>query len=229
MIIEETNPKAKVKDVYVIEFTRSRIFWSVVIGILILTFIFTFGYWTGTYNSKVVKTESLVGSKEDSLLKDIVDVEKKDSSNILDAKKGEANKEVSIDLSDVKKNDNQENIVSKQDSLSGLSQDKTSISGNKTLKDVKKEKVINKTKSIEDKKNMPKKGKFSIQLASFNSKSKALSLKEKLAKDGHKPYIIHSGNLYKVRIGDYSNYNEAANALSNLMKNLKIKDAYIIK
>ncbi|HOJ49411.1 MAG TPA: SPOR domain-containing protein [Spirochaetota bacterium] len=239
MIIEDNikqqdMPKAKVKDLYVIEFTKSRILWSIVIALLILTFIFTFGYWTGSYNTRVDKKLndiSLVGSKDD-IMKDMIEIEKNDESAKLQKNESKANNDKSnlFAVNTESENsikDSKTDVKQKIGSTESLSKVESQRVNLKKVNDINqgKKSVINKSNSVKKTDNK----KFFIQFASFNSKDKAIKLKENLHNKGYNASIVQSGGLYKVRIGGFSDYNSAANTVSKVMQEFKVKDAYIIK
>jgi DedD protein len=78
-----------------------------------------------------------------------------------------------------------------------------------------------------------KKGKFTLQIASFQSKTEAESLLARLEAAGFKPYVVTSnvegkGLFYRVRIGEFGSKDEATDAKTEFEKNQHII-AYLTK
>jgi DedD protein len=70
-------------------------------------------------------------------------------------------------------------------------------------------------------------GKYFIQIGSF-SKRPADSYLRSIRQKGYTPFIIHSGNLYKVRVGPYNSFQEAKAKLE-VVKRALSTDGFVVK
>ncbi|HCL57366.1 MAG TPA: hypothetical protein DHW82_10220 [Spirochaetia bacterium] len=201
-----------------ISMDKGKIFWVFVIGILVLSFVFVFGYWIGQNNAKdfsslaknVNSSKSL--SLENEEIKEILSEDKQDNQVVLN-KETSDNKTISA-----------EELFNKEGSVE---KPKTNLTHFE--KETVNSKQTTVSKNNTGKKQNLAKGskKYAIQLASFTSEAKASALKEQLLAMGLKGFVTKDGKIYKVRIGNYDSYNQATAVLSKVINKFKINDAFI--
>lgn len=234
MLSEESNvaqnaggaktAKSKDKSRYVLELDKAKMFWTFILSILVLTFVFVFGYWTGQNNAKeyvkitsdMRKPVQLAKGNEET--KDLFEEETDHHST----QKNESEKTTKQSLPDDKLEQELSND-SKKESHKSVAKIHKKSSATVT---VKAKKSPSHTKSVAK---ITKSGskKYAIQLASFTNEKRAKTLREELLGKGFGGYVIKQGRVYRVRVGNFYTYQNAATILAKVMKRFRIKDAYI--
>jgi cell division protein FtsN len=204
-------PGPKKKSTYILELDKAKIFWSFILTLLVLTFVFVFGYWTGQYqNNQFTSIAKNVDSPEK------LSLESQEINEIL----GEEKEEVPV-------------ITGQEKTTEALKDDiivEKKQAHEQTVTVEKKEQTVTRTAPSREKKTVHRgEKKYAIQLASFKEQDKALHLREQLLGKGYGGYVIKQGTMYKVRVGNFYEYNRAANTLSKVMRVFGINDAYIFK
>jgi len=209
----QKNVGGKVSN-YTFELDRMKVFWIFILTLLVLTFVFIFGYWTGQQTSSEYSTFAKeVGtpkelSSENSEIRELLGESSKDSHKTT----------VNIEKENLGNTDLKEGLAAntKKTEIETEDQEETVKKSSPTKKSSKTKKVA-----------VDNKRKYIIQFASFKEKNKAVNLRNKIKDSGMKAYITKEGNVYKVRIGNFEDYDKAAHTLSKAMKDFKVKDAYI--
>ena len=205
---------------YPFELDRVKVFWIFILTILVLTFVFVFGYWTGQHNS----TEFSTFAKEVNSPKDLSS-ENSEIKELL----GDDSTKKTPQINEKEKAVNQD---LKQNLKLGIAEEKKTQPEKEAVDEESETTKKNKKQSLSKTKKTQLKAeakgrKYVIQFASFKEKDKANKLKEKIIESGMKAYVVKDGTVYKVRIGNFENYDKAAHSLSKAMKDFKVKDAYI--
>ncbi len=217
------NQSTESNKFYSISLDKVKIFWMCILSILVLTFVFVFGYWTSQHNvnhyqsamTEVESTEKVDQEPERSTSDEVAEVLKEDKSS---------REKLTVD---VEKSEVSEQKVKNQDLTKNLIEE--------DFKDDVKKENITEEKSLPSRNQVKKvvksvgTKKYIIQLACFKNRNRAMSLRSELLGKGFGGYVVQSGRIFKVRVGNFENYNNAANTLGKVMRRFRIKDAYIFK
>lgn len=209
-----SSHKNNAKSHYVLEMDKAKVFWVVVLSLLALTFVFVFGYWTGQNNIKEYTALAKEVASPQSL-----SLNQNDISAILE-------EETTTFVT------KEENLETQKKAVQDTAFNTSSVP-NITKERVENKPVVEKTtKKVQQTKKtsvVTKGRKYAIQLASFKEENKALKLREQLLGKGFGGYVVRIGNFYRVRVGNFTDYNKAANVLSTVMRQFRISDAYIFR
>ncbi len=215
------------KNKFMLALDKVKIFWMVVLSILVLTFVFVFGYWTGQHNASEYKRLA-------THIEDVGKVANNDSGNSdheldLDLKEEKVafDENKDNDLLETKKEDLTDDLLEADDAVR---EDKVVHKReNRRVRKEKNQRRESVRKSRAESRVVHKRGskKYIIQLASFSNKKRAMQLRRELLGKGFGGYIIKKGRMYKVRVGNFVSYGKAANTLGKVMRKFRIRDAYI--
>ena len=212
---ESVAPKAS----YMLNLDRVKIFWIFVLTILVLTFVFVFGYWTGQHNIN----EFAALAKEMQPIREAVDKKSGEEFSSLLAEEREPKAESMEKTLDKDKSEEQ----SLKNDILDLEEKSVRVEAKKERMATETPRESKRRDNTQAKSSDDKGKKYIIQLATFTNEKRAVKMRESLLGKGFGGYVVRSGNQYIVRVGKFSEYQLAANTLGEVMRKFRIRDAYI--
>lgn len=242
------RPTGRRKELYILSLDSGRLFWVVVISLLVLAFLFLLGYWIG--HDTVTAGMSVFGDARgntgaNALQSELERIGQQNtgdgaqdarrSDNALLAQPGEDEKPLVSNESFVTKTEKNEFEALKQPKpiapavpkQTAAASPKPSAPKPAAKKEASGAGTAAKTQTAKTD------GKYLVQVASLSSRTSAENLSKTLEKKQYTTTImetvVNGKDYYRVRVGGFASYDAAANAMRAIQDSGDGKGCYIVQ